>query len=108
MILNADVSGTERARNLNLLREPELAADAAAEFRQAAGAGPVLTSVGVHEKDVGFATNIGDPNIGQLGFGMPATEIFTRDLNGLQRQLGKNRRQCETGKPSPVPFTSMT
>jgi len=34
-ILGADVSGTERARNSNLLREPELVADAA--FRSLEG-----------------------------------------------------------------------
>ena len=105
LILSADVSGTERARNLNLLREPELVADAAAEFRQVVGAGPVLASVGVHEKDVGFATNIGDPTIRQLGLGMPATQIFTWDLNGLQRQLGRIDVNAQMGTPGPVPFS---
>ena len=96
LILSADVSGTERARNLNLLREPELVADAAAEFRQVVGAGPVLTSVGVHEKDVGFATTIGDPTIGQLGLGML----------GPERSAAadwENRRQCANGDTGPRP-----
>jgi hypothetical protein len=103
-ILSADLSGTERAKHLNLLREPELVADAAAEFREVVGAGPVLTEVGVEEKEVSFATNIPDQTIHQLGMGMPATQIFTWDLNGLQRQLGRIDVNAEMGTPSSLPF----
>jgi hypothetical protein len=104
-ILSADVNGTERARSLNLLREPELVADAAAEFRQFVGAGPVLTSVGIHDKDVGFATNIGDLTIGQLGLGMPSTQSFTWGLNGLQQQFGRIDVNAQMETPGRVPFS---
>lgn len=104
-ILAADLSGTERAKNLNLLREPELVADAAAEFRRVVGVGPVLTSVGVHGRDVGFVTNIHDASMGQLGFAMPATRIFTWDLSGLQQQLGRIDVDAQIGTAGPVPFS---
>ena len=103
-ILNADLSGTERAKNLNLLRQPELVADAAAEFRRVVGAGSLLTAVGVREKEVGFATNIPDPAMRQLGIGMPAIQIFTWDLNGLQRELGRIDVDAEMGTPGSPPF----
>jgi hypothetical protein len=104
-ILSADVSGTQRAKNLDLLREPELVADAAAEFRQIVGAGPVLTSAAVHDKHVGFVTDIRDTTMGQLGLDMPATQIFTWDLNGLQQELGRIDVNAEMGTPGPVPFS---
>jgi len=104
-IVGADVSGTERARNLDLLRESELVADAAAEFRSALGAGPVLTSVGIRPKTVGFATNIRDTSMGQLGLDLASIEIFTWDLNGLQQQLGRVDVYSAMGTPGPVPFS---
>lgn len=104
-IQGADVGGTERARNLDLLREPALVADAAAEFRQVVGAGPVLTSVAIREREVSFVTNIPDQTIRQLGIGMPSTQIFTWDLNGLQRQLGRLDVNPEMGTPGPAPFS---
>lgn len=104
-ILSADLSGTERAKNLNLLREPELVADAAAEFRQVVGTGPVLTSAEVRYKTVGFVTNIRDKRMDLLGPGMPSIQIFTWDLNGLQQELGRTDVDAAMGKPGPPPFS---
>jgi hypothetical protein len=104
VIVGADLGGTQRARTLNLLREPALAVDAAAAFRQAAGAGPVLTEVAVEAKTVGFHTNIRDQSMARLGFNMPATATYTWDLNGLQRRLGAIDVNAQIGTAGPVPF----
>jgi hypothetical protein len=104
VIVGADLGGTQRAKTLDLLREPALAADAAAAFRAAAGAGPVLTEVSVDAKTVGFHTNIRDHSMARLGFGLPATAVYTWDLNGLQRRLGNVDMNAQMGTAGPAPF----
>lgn len=42
-IVGADLSGTHRAQNLNIIASPELVPEAAAAFRSLVGAGPTLT-----------------------------------------------------------------
>ncbi len=70
-IIGADLSDTQRAKTLNLFKEPELIVDAAATFRSAVGADPVLTAVGISAQSVGFLTNIADNRLGKLGAGWP-------------------------------------
>jgi hypothetical protein len=51
-IVGADVSGTQRAKTLNILNEPGLAAEAAAAFRDGFSGDRVLTSVAREKDDV--------------------------------------------------------
>jgi hypothetical protein len=104
-IVGVDLSGTQRAKNLDLLKDPSLTADAAAAFRGAMGAGAVLTSVGVDTKTVSFGTNIRDTSLARLGTSLPATASFTWDLNGLQQRLGSIDVNAQMGKAGPPPFS---
>jgi hypothetical protein len=104
-IVGADLGGTQRAQTLDLLKEPALAVDAAAAFRVGAGDGAVLTEVSIDRKGVGFHTNIRDQGMKQLGFGMPATAVYTWDLNGLQRRLGAIDTNAQMGVAGPAPFS---
>jgi hypothetical protein len=104
-IVRADLGGTQRARTLNILREPAIVPDAAAEFRRVVGAKPVLTSVGVEDDNVRFQTNINDPSLKRLGFGVTAAATYYWDLSGLhQRALGNIDTDAMMGNPGPAPF----
>src|SRR5437667_7590142 len=72
-IVGADLAGTERAKSIDLFREPELAADAASAFRASIGTAPVITVVGVNADTVVFGTNIPDKTLGKIMGGMSAT-----------------------------------
>ncbi len=88
-ITGADLGGTRRARTLNIIDSPEYVAEAAAAFRQIVSSDTVLVRVGVEPKSVGFSTNMRDDTIKQLGIGLPSSAVYTWDLNGLQRRLGR-------------------
>lgn len=88
-ITGADLSGTRRARTLNIVENLALAADAAAAFRTGVSAGPVLTKVGIEPTIVTFSTSVRDSAMPQLGVTLPAFTTYTWDLNGLQRRLGR-------------------
>jgi hypothetical protein len=100
LIVSADLSGTQRAKTLNILKEPELAAEAAAAFRDAIGTERVLTRVGIDKKTVAFGTNIPDKSR-IVTSSMPVTQTFTWDLNGLQRRLRSIDVPAQTGTASP-------
>ncbi len=102
-IVGIDVSGTHRAKMLNILKEPELATEAAAAFREGIGAQSVLTKVGIESKSISFGTNMRDQSL--LGSGLPATATFTWDLNGLQQRLGTIDVSAQMGKPAPASFS---
>ena len=102
-ILGADVSDTQRAKTLNILKEPELAAQAAAAFRDGIGAERVLTRIGIGNKIVSFNTNIPDKS-GIVTSSLPMTQTFTWDLNGLQRRLGSMELDAQTGTHSTPSF----
>jgi len=104
-IVGADLSATQRARTLDLVAEPGLAADAAAAFRASASAGPVLTAVSIEPKSVSFRTNMRDQSMARLGFNMPATATYTWDLSGLQRLLGAIDVNAQMGRSGPAPFS---
>jgi hypothetical protein len=99
LVVGADVSGTQRAKTLNIFKEPDLAAQAAMAFRDLVGAGRVLTKVGIEKKIIGFNTNIADKT-GIVTRSMPVTETFTWDLNGLQRRIGEINVNAATGAPA--------
>src|SRR5262249_37889612 len=84
-------------------KEPELAAEAAAAFRNAIGTDRVLTRVGIDKKTVSFGTNIPDKSL-IVTSSMPVTQTFTWDLNGLQRRLGSIDVPAPTSTPSPPSF----
>jgi hypothetical protein len=104
-ITGADLSGTQRAKSLNLFKEPELIVDAAKAFRAALGAEPVLTAVGVEDKMVSFGTNIRDTGFGKLIGGMPATSSYSWNLDGLIQRLGKIDVNAQMGTQGPAPFS---
>ncbi len=105
-IIGADLSGTERAKSLNLFREPELMVDAAAAFRAAHGSERVLTAVSIDTQMVSFATNIRDTTFGKvISNSMPASCSYTWSLDGLIQRLGKIDVNAEMGTPGPAPFS---
>jgi hypothetical protein len=105
LVVGADLGGTERARTLNLFKEPELTANAATAFRNAIGTHAILTRVGVAAKMVSFGTTMRDQSLAQLGSSLPATATYTWDLDGLQRQLGTIDVNAQMGTPSPASFS---
>jgi hypothetical protein len=104
MIIGADLSGTQRAKLLDILREPELVKEAAASFRSLVGSGSILTAVDIEAKSVSFATAMRDATFGQILPGMPATQSFTWTLDGLARRLGTVDVNAQMGTPGPPPF----
>jgi hypothetical protein len=103
-IFGADLSGTRRAKSLDILQEPALAKEAAASFRSLVGAGPVLTAVAIEAKSVSFTTTIRDQAFGKMLPGMLATQSFTWNLDGLARRLGTIDVSAQTGTPGSPPF----
>jgi hypothetical protein len=104
-IIGTDLAGTDRARTLNILKEPVLAADAATAFRDNVGDQSVLTRIGIEAKSVSFGTNIRDQSLARLGSSLPATATFTWDLNGLQRRLGTIDVNAQMGTPALASFS---
>jgi hypothetical protein len=105
VITGADLSGTQRAKSLNLFKEPDLMVDAAKAFRAAIGAEPILTGVGIEEKMVSFGTNIRDTGFGKLIGDMPATCSYSWDLDGLIQRLGRIDVNAQMGTQGPAPFS---
>ena len=108
-ITGADLSNTHRAQTLNLYKEPELVVDAAAAFRAAVGADPVLTSVGIDTQDVSFLTNIADTRLGKLTTGIAQVAGYGWNLEGLHSQFPRVDtsallRQANQAA-APVPFS---
>jgi hypothetical protein len=87
-ILGADLSGTLRAQNLDILKEPALVAHAVEDFRTQVGAGAVLTSVRIESTSVGFHTSLRDRASGLENNFLPVYQVYTWNLNGLARRMG--------------------
>lgn len=88
-IVGMNVSGTERAKNLDILRELNLVADAAQAFRYILGPEPILTEVSVGAQSIGFATNVADASpVIPVSGPLSARRVYTWNLNGLQRAIG--------------------
>lgn len=85
-IVGMNVDGTERARNLDLLRELDLVADAARTFRFVVGRDAILTAVIVAPRAVTFETSVA-----VSAAPVPSAEAsiarrsYNWNLNGLQR-----------------------
>ena len=86
-IIGADLSNTQRAKTLNLFKEPEPIVDVATAFRDTVGSDPVLTSVGIDTQNVSFVTNIADNRLGKLGGGLAQVASYGWDLSGLKSRF---------------------
>jgi hypothetical protein len=86
VIQGGDFSETEHAKTLNLFKEPDLIAEAAAAFRDRVGTGPVLTQVWVGARSVGFETNISTEEL-KKQLGAEATFTFEWGLDGLVQRI---------------------
>jgi hypothetical protein len=73
-IIGKNIDGTERAKSLDILRELDLAADAARAAGFVLGRDPVLTAVSIGPRAVGFETGTAN-----------APRLYLWNLNGLQR-----------------------
>jgi hypothetical protein len=108
-ITGADLSSTQRAKTLNLYKEPNLVVDAAATFRDTVGADPVLTSVGIDTQDVSFLTNIADNRLGKLTGGLTQVARYSWNLEGLHSQFPSMDTSALLQKanqgPTLVPFS---
>jgi hypothetical protein len=105
VIIGANLSGTERAKSLNLFKEPGLMVDAAEAFRAALGSDPILTAVGVDTKMVSFTTNLHDTTLGKVVGGIPTKTSFSWSLDGLVQRLGKPDLSAAMGTQEPAPFS---
>jgi lipoprotein NlpI len=104
-IIGTDLSGTNRARRLDLLAQVPLVAEAAQAFRREQGAGPILRRVAIGRRAVTFETSLADdaspiPLSGSL---KPMT-VLLWNLDGLQRQLGRVNADAAMGRESLAPF----
>ncbi len=87
-IVGMNVSGTDRAKNLDILRELNLAADAAQAFRYILGTDAILTAVSIGSSSIGFETNVSDPRpVIPVSGSLSARRVYTWNLNGLQRAI---------------------
>lgn len=87
-IVGANVSSTDRAKNLDILHELNLVADAANAFRYILGRDAILTDVNIGSKSIGFETNVTDPSpVIAVSGSLSARRVYTWDLNGLQRAI---------------------
>ena len=101
VIKGSDLSGTQRAKTLNLIKEPELIGEAAAAFRDNLGTGAILTEVRIDARSMSFATNMQDRGF-KKAFNLPAIACFGWDLNGLAQRLGSVQ---VIGMPEKPPFS---
>jgi hypothetical protein len=89
-VTGMNVDGTERAKNLDILRELTLAADAARSFRYVLGPDAILMAVSVTPHNIAFETNVADPSSPiPVSGGLTARRVYLWNLNGLQRAIAK-------------------
>ena len=90
-ITGANLRGTNRMRNLNMYQRPELAGEAAAEFRRTFGSEPILLRVSFNSTSIGFETTRDDKNhpIVRPGDGLKVNAVYDWSLNGLTHTMGR-------------------
>jgi hypothetical protein len=104
-IVGMNVDGTLRAKNLDILRELTLVADAARAFRFILGTDQILTQVNISSRSIGFETNLPDPSFPVAVSGSLSTRrVYTWNLNGLQRALGAVNADAATPIATKAPF----
>ena len=88
-IIGQDLSGTNRMRSLDLLRQPEMAAKGAHEFATVLGTGPILLRASLSRTSLFFETNLPtDQAITSRDSIIHQDQAFSWNLNGLRRTLG--------------------
>src|SRR5262249_38286685 len=104
-VIGANLRGTNRAKNLDLYRQPDLALAAAAAFRAAVGTDPVLLKVTIGTDAVGFETNRLDKSFPiPLSGSIQAHIAYRWSLDGLKRSLGNVNADAAFGPPPYEPF----
>lgn len=104
-IVGSNLSGTQRAQTLDLIKEPATIAEAATAFRSYIGAGAVITAIRIDKKLVAFDTNIPEPKSRSTFGDLPATSVFTWNLDGLHQPLGRMNIAAQLGRPAPPTFS---
>jgi hypothetical protein len=88
-IIGQDLSGTNRAKNLDMLRQPELAVDAARDFRAALGADRILLKVRIISSGAIFDTNLPlNAAAAKSQSRFHEDKAFAWNLSGLRQALG--------------------
>jgi hypothetical protein len=106
-IIGMNVDGTDRAKNLDILRNPNLVADAARAFRFILGPDPILLDVNVITNSVGFVTNQSDPSFPiPVASNLGTRRTYTWSLNGLQPAIGKVNADTAMGVVTGQPFSA--
>jgi lipoprotein NlpI len=103
-ITGTDLSGTNRARRLDLLDQTALLPQAAKDFREAMGAGPILRRVSIGAKGVAFETTLPDDASPLAGSGLKTALTLRWNLDGLQRRLGRVGVDTTAFIPADAPF----
>jgi len=97
-IVGMNVSGTDRAKNLDILRDLNLVADAAQTFRYILGTDAILTAVSINSSSIGFETNVIDPSPPiPVSGSLSASRAYTWNLNGLQRAISRINADAALG-----------
>lgn len=106
-ITGQDLSGTNRMRNFDLLRQPEMAADAARDFRAMLGKEPILVRAGVSRSSAFFETKLPvDQAAASSRSIIHEDQAFTWNLNGLHRTLaGATHIQTPGSGGADAPFS---
>ena len=88
-IVGMNIDGTDRAKNLDILRDLNLVADAARAFRFILGPDKILLRANILANSIGFVTNLPDPSSPvPVSGGLSTRRIYVWNLNGLQRAIG--------------------
>lgn len=89
-IVGMNIDGTERAKNLDILRQLDLIADAAKSFRFILGPDQILTRVIIAPRSISFETNVSDPSSPvPVSSSLNARRAYNWNLNGLQRATAR-------------------
>jgi hypothetical protein len=106
-IVGMNVNGTDRAKNLDILHDLKLVADAAQTFRFILGTDAILTGISVGSQSVGFETNVTDPSpVIPVSGSLSARKIYTWNLNGLQRAISAINADAAFGTSGGLPSVS--
>ncbi|MFO1057090.1 MAG: tetratricopeptide repeat protein [Dongiaceae bacterium] len=103
-VTGTNLSGTNRARRLDLLAQTGLVADAAETFRKEQGAGPILRRVAIDRRAVAFETILPDDVSLAADSALKTETVLLWNLDGLQRQLGRINIGAAMGKERLAPF----
>lgn len=105
-IIGANLDGTSRAKTLNILQKLDLVTDGARAFRYILGPDRMLLRVGVSPRWMGFETNLDDPSPPiPDSAGLKARQVFTWNLNGLQRAIAKFNMDAAFGAVNSEAFS---